>query len=71
MRARTRGGFEGEAVRSCFLSVAGNGAGVELLRAARGHAWLRRTRDTSRVSEGDLLKAIRMQLGCSVVPEAS
>jgi hypothetical protein len=40
--------------------LAENGAGVELLRAARGHAWLRRTRGTSRVSEDGLAEWLRM-----------
>src|SRR4051794_3056679 len=48
MRAQTRAGSEVGFLLSCFFSacLAENGAGVELLRAARRHAWLRRTRDT-------------------------
>ena len=43
--------------------VAENGAGVELLRAARGHASLRRTQDSSRMSEEGQLRAMLLQLG--------
>ena len=51
--------------------MAENGAGVELRRAVRRHASLRRRRDNSRMSEDGLLQAMLLQLGCSLNRQVS
>ncbi len=48
-----------------------NGAGVELRRAVRGHASLRRTEDNSRMSEDGLLQAMLLELRWFLNPEVS
>ena len=51
--------------------MAENGAGVELRRAVRGHASLRRTEDNSRMSEDGLLQAMLLELRWFLNPEVS